>query len=268
MSKNMKKNKRKIEGNNISEIKEKIEEEVPKKFNNNNLNNNINDETAKLNEDQQYQYFLSHFNGEKPKLRPELKELQKEVLHYGSDIIDEENQSKYEDRPIMEKLGHKLYKIYEVVEHYLHVFLSLATAIYIIYYTNLFYNLYFNPKINRFYLYLSALLFITDIFIFMYIYIYLPYIKKLDENTVEKHFDEAVPYCSGILVGGIVCLIISMWSVYRWYSIPMVLLIFWGIIMSANIIQNGMLGNIFFVSIITTMLFSYKFIKGPGKTYY
>ena len=189
-------------------------------------------------------------------------------MHFGSDIIDGEDQSKYEDRPIMEKLGHKLYKIYEVIEHYLHVFLSLATAVYIIYYTNLFYNLYFNPKISRFYLYLSALLFITDTIIFMYIYIYLPYIKKLDENTVEKHFDEAIPYCSGILVGGIVCLIISMWSVYRWFSIPMVLLIFWGIVMSANIIQNGMLGNIFFVSIITAMLFSYKFIKGPGKTYY
>lgn len=267
MSKNIKKNKRKAEGNVNSEMKEKIEEES-KEINNNNLHNNINDETAKLNEDQQYQYFLSHFNGEKPKLRPELRELKQEVLHFGSDIIDGEDQSKYEDRPIMEKFGHKLYKIYEVIEHYLHVLLSLAAAIYIIYYTNLFYNLYFNPKINRFYLYLSALLFIADTFIFMYIYIYLPYFKKLDENTVEKHFDEVIPYCSGILVGGIACLIISMWGVYRWYSIPMVLLTFWGIVMSANIVQNGMLGNIFFVSIITAMLFSYKFIKGPGKTYY
>jgi len=242
--------------------KEINEEEINK------INNDINDETVKLKDDPQYKFFLSHFNGEKPKLRPELKELKQEVLHFGSDIIDEEDKSKYEDRPSLEKLGHKIYKIYEVVEHYLHAFLSMAFAIYIIYYTNLFYNLYFNPKINRLYLYLSAFLFSLDIIIFMYIYVYLPYIKKLDENTVEKHFDEVVPYCSGIGVCAFICLIISMWNVYSWYSIPMIMFIFWGVVMSANIIQTGILGNLFFISIISAMLLSYKFIPGHGKTYY
>ena len=268
MSKNIKKNKNKsnLENNNI------LSNDINKLNNGNNINNNnINDETAKLNENLQFQYFMSHFNGEKPKLNPDLLNLKKEVLEFGSDIIDGEDQKKYEKRPALEKLGHKLYNAYEVIEHYVHVFLSLAAAIYIIYYTNLFYNLYFNPKIIKFYLYLSAFLFILDTLIFMYIYLYLPYIKKLDENTVEKEFDEVVPYCSGIGVGALLSLIICMWNVYRFYSIPIVLLIFWGIVMSANIpniIQSRIFGNIFFIVMITTMLFSYKFIKGTGKTYY
>ena len=235
------------------------------------LDNNINntyDETSKLNEDSNFRNIASYIKEEKLRIRPELNDLKREVLHYGSDIIDGEDEKKYEDRPFLEKLGHKAYKVYEVVEHYVHVFLSIAAAIYIIYYTNLFYNLYFNPKINKFYLYLSGFLFILDILIFMYIYLYLPYIKKLDEDTVEKEFDEVVPYCTAIGVVAFICLISSMWSVYRWYSIPIVLIIFWGIVMSANIIQTRIFGNIFFISIITTMLFSYKFIRGPGKTYY
>ena len=270
MSNNIKKkiNKSNLENNNILSNENNLNENS---LNNENNNNNINDETSKLNENPQFQYFMSHFNGEKPKLNPDLINLKKQVLEFGSDIIDGEDQKKYENRPTLEKLGHKLYIAYEVIEHYVHVFLSLAAAVYIIYYTNLFYNLYFNPKIKKFYLYLSAFLFILDTLIFMYIYLYLPYIKKLDENTVEKEFDEVVPYCSGIGVGALVSLIISMWNVYRFYSIPIVLLIFWGIVMSANIpniIQSRVFGNIFFIAMITTMLFSYKFIKGTGKTYY
>ena len=197
-----------------------------------NNNDNINDETSRLNQDPQFQYFLSHFNGEKPKLNPDLKDLKEEVLRYGSDINDNDDQKKYEDRPLLEKWGHKLYNIFEVVEHYTHIILSIALAIFIIYYTNLFYNLYFNPKIKKFYLYSCASLFIVDIIIFMYVYLYLPYVKKLDEDTVEKQFDEVVPYCTGIGVCAFICLIISMWNVYSWYSIPMVIFIFWGIIMS------------------------------------
>lgn len=248
--------------NNNSDFKESETNEEDLKN-----NDDINDETAKLYDDPQYRYFLSHFNGQKPRLRPELNDLKKEVLRFGSDILDDDKK-KYEDRPALEKLGHKLYKYYEVIEHYTHAIVSMALAVFIIYYTNLFYNLYFNPKIKKYYLYSCALLFIIDILIFMYIYLYLPYVKKLDENKVEKEFDEVVPYCTGIGVFAFICLIISMWNVYSWYSILIVLFIFWGIIMSGNIVQTGILGNLFFITILTLMLFSYKFIEGTGHTYY
>ena len=103
---------------------------------------------------------------------------------------------------------------------------------------------------------------------FIYIYLYLPIIKKYDENKVEKEFDEVVPYCTIIGIAALGCLMISMWSVYGWVSIPIVLFIFWGIAMSANIISSGVLGNIFFFCLVIGMLFSYKFIEGEGWTYY
>ena len=129
----------------------------------NQLNNNQNqsqnvsqEENSSLYNDPQYRALLSHFGGQIPKLRPELQQLKEQVLHYGSDIIDGEDEKKYEDRSYFEKLGHKLYQYWAVFEHYLHAFLAVGVAVYIIYYTNLFYNLYFNPKIKKYYLYASA----------------------------------------------------------------------------------------------------------------
>ena len=254
--------------NETTKLKEPNEQPSQNNLNNNSNQNNSSEGNSSLYNDPHYQAILNHFGGKIPRLRPELQDLKEQVLHYGTDIIDGEDEKKYADRPYFEKLGHKLYKYYEIFEHYLHAFLAVGIAAYIIYFTNLFYNLYFNPKIKRYYLYSSAILFIMDILTFMYIYIYLPCVKKYEEKKVEKEFDEVVPYCTLIGVLGLICLMVSMWNVYGWLSIPIVLLIFWGIVMSSNFVQNGFLGNIFFVCIITAMLFSHKFIKGNGWTYY
>ena len=266
--------------NETTKLKEPIESETPNQLQNqiqnkhnieqneSTLEKTSNENSSQIYNDPQYRALLNHFGGQIPRLRPELHELKEQVLHFGSDIVDDEDEKKYEDRPYLEKLGHKLYKVYEFIEHYLHAFLSVGVAIYIIYKTNIFFNLYFNEKIKKYYLYSSAFLFIIDIITFMYIYIYLPYIKKYDENKVEKEFDEVVPYCTFIGVFALICLIISMWNVYGILSVPIVLTIFWGIVMSSNIVQNGILGNLFFICLITAMLFSHKFIEGKGWTYY
>jgi hypothetical protein len=259
--------------NETTKLKESIDKQNENSQENSNQSqetsqNTSNEDSSKLYNDPQYRALLNHFGGQIPRLRPELRELKEQVLHFGSDIVDDEDPKKYADRPYLEQLGHKLYKLYEFIEHYLHAFLSVGVAIFIIYKTNLFFNLYFNEKIKKYYLYSSAFLFIIDIITFMYIYIYLPYIKKYDENKVEKEFDEVVPYCTFIGVFALICLIISMWNVYGILSVPIVLTIFWGIVMSSNIVQNGILGNLFFICLITAMLFSHKFIEGKGWTYY
>ena len=256
--------------NETTKLKESNNESSSQnQLNNNNIDKNTSqEESSKLNNDPRYRELLSHFGGQIPKLRPELRELKEQVLKYGSDIIDGEDEKQYADRPFFEKLGHKLYQYFAFMEHYIHAYLSVALAAYIIYYTNLFYNLYFNPKIKRYYLYSSAILFIIDIITFMYIYIYLPYVKKYDEAKVEKEFDEVVPYCTFIGVLALICLMVSMWNVYGWLSIPIVLLVLWGLVMSSNIVQSGTLGNIFFISLVSAMLFSHKFIKGKGWTYF
>ena len=235
--------------NETTQLKESNEPQTRNNLNNKEEQNQSQQGNSSLYNDPQYRALLNHFGGKIPRLRPELQELKEQVIKYGTDIMDDEDEKKYADRPYFEKLGHKLYKYYAIFEHYLHAFLAVAVAIYIIYYTNLFYQLYYNPKIKRYYLYACAILFIIVIITFMYVYLYLP-------------------YCTLMGVIALICLMISMWNVYGWLSIPIVLLIFWGIVMSSNIVQSGTLGNIFFISLITAMLFSHKFIKGKGWTYY
>ena len=236
-----------IDINETTQLKESNEPQTRNNLNNKEEQNQSQQGNSSLYNDPQYRALLNHFGGKIPRLRPELQELKEQVLKYGTDIMDDEDEKKYADRPYFEKLGHKLYKYYAIFEHYLHAFLAVAVAIYIIYYTNLFYQLYYNPKIKRYYLYACAILFIIVIITFMYVYLYLPYIEKYDEVKVEKEFDEVVPYCTLMGVIALICLMISMWNVYGWLSIPIVLLIFWGIVMSSNIVQSGTLGNIFFI---------------------
>ena len=136
--------------NETTKLKEPNEQPSQNNLNNNTNPNNSQEENSSLYNDPQYRAILNHFGGKIPRLRPELQDLKEQVLHFGTDIRDDEDEKKYADRPYFEKLGHKLYKYYEIVEHYLHAFLSMGIAVYIIYFTNLFYNLYFNPNIKRY----------------------------------------------------------------------------------------------------------------------
>ena len=199
----------------------------------------------------------------------------KEIIRDGKDINsddedneDEEDENKYRERPAMEILAHKFYKIYEIISHYIHATLSIIIAIYTIYYTNLFYNLYTNEKINRFYLILSAILFVIIFGLFFYLSFYLPYFKKLKKDEIDKYFDDIIPYCTLLGLFAFLFLIISMWPVYYFYSILIVIGIFWAIIMTGNFSPNGILGDCFILILFGLMFFSPKFIKHKGHTYY
>ena len=199
----------------------------------------------------------------------------KEIIRDGKDINsddedneDEEDENKYRERPAMEILAHKFYKIYEIISHYIHAILSIIIAIYTIYYTNLFYNLYTNEKINRFYLILSAILFVIIFGLFFYLSFYLPYFKKLKKDEIDKYFDDIIPYCTLLGLFAFLFLIISMWPVYYFYSILIVFGIFWAFIMSGNFSPNGILGDCFILILFGLMFYSPKFIKHKGHTYY
>ena len=171
--------------NETTQLKESNEPQTRNNLNNKEEQNQSQQGNSSLYNDPQYRALLNHFGGKIPRLRPELQELKEQVLKYGTDIMDDEDEKKYADRPYFEKLGHKLYKYYAIFEHYLHAFLAVAVAIYIIYYTNLFYQLYYNPKIKRYYLYACAILFIIVIITFMYVYLYLPYIEKYKQMDMS-----------------------------------------------------------------------------------
>lgn len=195
---------------------------------------------------------------------PELLKLKNEILEQGTDITDE-NSEEFRNRIFLEKLGHRLYNYGAFLEHYIHAFLSMAIAIYLIYYTNIFYHIYFNPKVIRFNLYISCLFFVLVLVGFSYLSIYCPY--KYTQEQVDKEYNNVIPYCTVLGIIAFYFLISALWPIYSWTSIPMFCCIFWGLVMSANVVNKGAIGNIFFLTEFGLMLFSYKFINGPGHTY-
>ena len=198
--------------------------------------------------------------------RPIDPEIVKDILKNGSDIVDE-NEENLDERPKLEIFAHRLYNILAIIEQYAYAFCSIVLACGIIYYTNFFYNLYFNEKVDRLYQFFSLIFFIMTISIFCYLSFYLPLKGKSDEE-IDKEMENIIPYCTIIGIFAIITLIISVWDIYYFYSIPIVLSILWAFIMTANFAPRGIIGNIFFFVWIFLLLISPKFIKGKGHTYY
>ena len=198
--------------------------------------------------------------------RPIDPEIVKDILKNGSDIVDE-NEENLDERPKLEIFAHRLYNILAIIEQYAYAFCSIVLACGIIYYTNFFYNLYFNEKVDRLYQFFSLIFFIMTISIFCYLSFYLP-LKGKSEEEIDKEMDNIIPYCTIIGIFAIITLIISVWDIYYFYSIPIVLSILWAFIMTANFAPRGIIGNIFFFIWIILLLISPKFIKGKGHTYY
>ena len=198
--------------------------------------------------------------------RPIDPKIIKDILKNGTDIVDE-NEENLDERPKLEIFAHKLYNILEIIEQYVYAFCSIVLACGIIYYTNFFYNLYFNEKVDRLYQFFSLIFFIMTISIFCYLSFYLP-LKGKSEEEIDKEMDNIIPYCTIIGIFAIITLIISVWDIYYFYSIPIVLSILWAFIMTANFAPRGIFGNIFFFIWIILLFISPKFIKGKGHTYY
>ena len=198
--------------------------------------------------------------------RPIDPEIVKDILKNGSDIVDE-NEENLDERPKLEIFAHRLYNILAIIEQYAYAFCSIVLACGIIYYTNFFYNLYFNEKVDRLYQFFSLIFFIMTISIFCYLSFYLPLKGKSDEE-IDKEMENIIPYCTIIGIFAIITLIISVWDIYYFYSIPIVLSILWAFIMTANFAPRGILGNIFFFGWIILLFISPKFIEGKGHTYY
>ena len=198
--------------------------------------------------------------------RPIDPKIIKDILKNGSDIVDE-NEENLDERPKLEIFAHRLYNILAIIEQYAYAFCSIVLACGIIYYTNFFYNLYFNEKVDRLYQFFSLIFFIMTISIFCYLSFYLPLKGKSDEE-IDKEMENIIPYCTIIGIFAIITLIISVWDIYYYYSIPIVLSILWAFIMTANFAPRGILGNIFFFGWIILLFISPKFIEGKGHTYY
>lgn len=224
----------------------------------------MDDELSHL-KDETLRKFSNPNNPIKNPERPIDEKIIKDILKNGSDIVDDDED--IDDRPKLEIFAHKMYKYLEILAHYIFALCSILLAIFIIYYTNFFYNLYFNEKVDKLYEIFSGIFFLMVIMIICYISFYLP-LKGKTEEEIDKEMDDIIPYCTLIAILGILSLIISIWDVYYIYSIPIVFIILWAFIMTANFAPRGILGNIIFFLWIILIFLSPKFIEGKGHTYY
>ena len=79
--------------NETTKLKEPIEAEIQNKIQNQNQQNieknestlekTSNENSSQIYNDPQYRALLNHFGGQIPRLRPELRELKEQVLHFG-----------------------------------------------------------------------------------------------------------------------------------------------------------------------------------------
>lgn len=165
----------------------------------------------------------------------------------------------------LDEIGEVLYKVFCIVEHYVHALLSVVVAGFVIYYTNFFYNLFFNPYVDQRYFVLFLIFFTICTGLVLYVSFYLP-IKK-EEREAEEITNKIIPYLSILGIACVLSLINSIWLLYRYYSILIVISLSWGLIMSANFAPNGILGNIFCLGLFFFAVFSFKLIKHEGHCY-
>ena len=178
---------------------------------------------------------------------------------------DEEDEMRF-PKTALEKFFYHLWLLSQTLEHYIHAIVSILLSGYTIYYTNFFYNFFNNSHIDATYFTLTVILFLAVVSFISYISFYLPF-KYANETEFEEQFDSLIPYLTVTFLIFIVTLITAVWPLYKWYTLLIIPIIVWGLVMSANFAPKGVLGNIFFFALCTVTCLSGKFITHKGHTY-
>lgn len=170
----------------------------------------------------------------------------------------------------LDKIGLKIFAFLAYLETKIFALISIILAVIVIYFSNFFTLILEHSEVDYFYLSLSIILYITTFSIFLYLCIYLPYLRKepINENKWSEYCPNMIPTATICGVLGMIMLILSVWDVWRWYTIPIVLIIKWGFVMTAHFAPGGALGNIIFILLIIGMITSGYFIEHRGHLHY
>jgi hypothetical protein len=164
----------------------------------------------------------------------------------------------------LEIIGEKLWLVFLWVETKLSAIVSIGLAIAVIYFSNFFKIIFEHPGIDLSYLYLSIISYTASLCIIFYLSFYLPYFKKIHEDQWDSYCPNMIPITTICGILGVVFLISAIWDVYRWYSIPMVLIINWGMVMTAHFAPGNVIGDFIFFSLLAGALISGYYIEHNG----
>jgi hypothetical protein len=160
---------------------------------------------------------------------------------------------------------HKLLKsIVEWIERKLFALITVSLAIFTIYYSNFFKNLFHNENINTPYFYIAMALYIGALAIFFYLCVYLPHFKNIEDDQWDTYCPNAIPTATLCGVLAMITVIIAIYPVWGLLSIPMLLIMKLGLVMFVNFIPFGEVGSFIFVLIVLISLTSGFYIEHEG----
>ncbi len=141
---------------------------------------------------------------------------------------------------------------------------SISLGIYLVYYSNFFKVLYEHSQIDAGYFFTSMTFYLIVLIIFSYLSFYLPYFKNIQEDKWDEYCPNMIPIATFCGLAGMITLIICTWDVWGYYSIPLILFIKWGFIMTSHFAPGGALGSFVFTILLVGLLISGFYIEHEG----
>jgi hypothetical protein len=165
---------------------------------------------------------------------------------------------------LYDRIGEKIFAILSWLETKIFALLCIAIGGYLVYYSNFFKVLYQHSQVDAGYFYTSLSLYLGAVGVMLYLCVYLPHFKHIEEDKWDSYCPNMIPLASFLGVTGMITLVICVWDVWGWLSIPLILFIKLGFVMTAHFAPSGTLGSIVFIVLLLGLIFSGFYIEHEG----
>lgn len=116
--------------------------------------------------------------------------------------------------------------------------LWLIGAIALFYYTDFYVAVRYDPKVNRVWFNIGAILILVNIGIAAFLIIYLSWVKKISSDDWEKACPCAIPIATGAFIMGGVCVTVGLWPLWNIFTPFMMFTFFMGFVVTLAMIPN------------------------------
>ena len=141
----------------------------------------------------------------------------------------------------------------------IHAVAWVLATIFVVYYSNFFFNIWQNPKVNT--LFFSIALITFGIFASIAIYVSFA-MKNIDD--VEVTAPRIIPVATMI---GFICFntsLIALWPVWGWYTPLMLFTMLMGYLMAGSFLPKGNIGSVAFLLLMAGSAMSSRYIPHEG----
>ncbi len=169
-------------------------------------------------------------------------------------IDDLSSQEEKEKILLRHPFVNKLLQIKDYFERKIFSLVMIIISCALLYYTDFIEILVHDERVYRYYLYTSIFGYLILLCFIFYLGIYPP-IANLPEDQWEKYSEKFIPKLSLLIVISTILLILSVYDIYELYSIPIILLIQFGFVMTYQFAPSGVIGNVIFYLFIILFIY-------------